>query len=101
MVSSIAVLCADISVRNGRRCRHMAARRHPLLVGLELDPEPIVEDPQVAIGTADNRVWHHRLYLLSNHTDISSVTSIVREAIQADAIGKMPKKNDVVLERDI
>src|SRR5690348_7460249 len=101
MASSIAVLCADISVRNGRRCRHMAARRHPLLVGFELDPEPVVENPQIAVGAANNRVWHHRLHLLGDHADISPVASVISEAIEADAIRKMTKKNKIVLERDV
>lgn len=79
----------------------MAARRNPSVVGFEFDPKPIVEDPQIAVAVADNGIWHHSLHFLRDHSDIGPIASIVAKAVEAEAIGEMPKKNDVVLKRNV
>ncbi len=98
----MAVCCArTCSVRDARRSGHMAAGRHTLLVGFEFDAQTVVEDPQVAVAPAYYGVRHNRLHFLGDHADIGPVASVVAETVKADAIGKMPQKNDVVLEGDV
>src|SRR5262245_6165645 len=79
--------------------RDACARRDPLLVGLELHPKPLVEDPQVAIATAHDRVWHDGLHLLRHEADIGLVAAVVTEAIEAEAVVEPAEQRDVVLER--
>src|SRR5215475_16218705 len=81
--------------------RNPCARRQPLLVGLELDAEPVIEDPQIAVATAHDRVRHDRLHLLRHHADIGLVAAVVAEAIEAEAVVEMAEQRDVVLERNI
>ena len=44
---------------------------------------------------------HDGLDFLRYHADIGAIAAVVAEAIVADAIGEMAKKNDIVLESDI
>ena len=81
--------------------RHPSARRDPLLVSLELDAEPVVEDPQISVLITHNRLWHDHLHFLRHHPDIGAIAAVITETIVADAVGEMAKQNDVVLERDI
>src|SRR6516164_5283402 len=83
------------------RNRRPRARRDPVLVSLELDAEPVVEDPQIPFPVTHNRLWHDCLHLLRHHTDIGAIAAVITEAIVADAVGEMAKQNDVVLEHDI
>jgi CO/xanthine dehydrogenase Mo-binding subunit len=41
------------------------------------------------------------LHLLRHHTDIGLVAAVIGKAIEADPIGQMAEKNDVVFQRDI
>src|SRR5262245_35949732 len=81
--------------------RNPCARRQPLLVGLELDAEPVIEDPQVAVAAAHDRFRHDALHLLRHHADIGLVAAVVAEAIEAEAVVETAEQRDVVLERNI
>src|SRR6185312_11853252 len=74
---------------------------NPLIVSLELQPELVVEDTQVAIVAPDDRVRRNDLHLLRHHADIGLVAAVVAETIEAEAIVKMTQQRDVVLERDV
>src|SRR5262249_57725240 len=90
--------CSSLHPR-GRR--HPGTRRNPVLVGLEFDAEPVVEDAQGAVAITHHRLRHHSLHLLRHHTDVGAVAAVVAEAIVAEPIGKMAEQNDIVLERDV
>src|SRR6516164_1533170 len=83
------------------RNRRPRARRDPVLVSLELDAEPVVEDPQIPLPVTHNRLRHDCFNFLRHHTDIGAIAAVITEAIVADAVGEMAKQNDVVLEHDI
>src|SRR5690242_4814219 len=84
-----------------RRHRHTGTRRNPMLVGLELDAEPVVEDAQCTIAITHHRLRHDRLHFLCHHADIWTVAAVVAEAVIAETIGKMTEQDDIVLERDV
>src|SRR6185436_12637061 len=77
------------------------ARGPPLVIALELEPEFLVADAEVAVGAAQDRIGHHRLHLLRHHTDIRLVAAIVGKAIEAKAVVEHADQCDVVLEMDI
>src|SRR5262245_43408901 len=81
--------------------RDACAGCQPLLVGLELQAEPVIEDAQVAIATAHDRFRHDVLHFLRHHADIGPGAAVVAEAIEAQAVVEMAEQGDVVLERDI
>ena len=74
------------SGRNPRPCGK------PLVVGLELQPELVVEDAQVAIVTAGHRIRRNDLHFLRHHADIGFVAAVVAEAIEADAVVEVPEQ---------
>src|ERR1700712_5530640 len=77
----------------------MSARRGPLVVGLELQAERVVGDPQIAIAAPQYRRWHDCLDLLGHHAHIGLVAAVVTEAVQAEAAIEVAEKRDVVLKR--
>jgi hypothetical protein len=79
----------------------MRAGGNPLLVGLKLDAHLVVEDPQVAILTPGDCIRLNRLHILRHNTDISFVAAVIAEAIEANAVGKVTEKNNIVLECDV
>src|SRR2546425_969948 len=81
--------------------RDMSARRGPLVVALELQAELVVEDPQIAVATAQYRRGHDCLDLLRHHADIGLVAAVVAEAIEAKAIIEVAEKRDVVLKHHV
>lgn len=81
--------------------RHPSARRNPLVIGLKLDANLVVVDPQVAVLTTHDGLRHSCLHFLRHHTDVSSIAAIIAEAIVAKAVGEMAEKDNIVLERDI
>ena len=82
------------------RCagRDLRARRNPLVVGLQLQTEHIIEDFQIAVAAALHRLRHDRLHLLCNNADIDLVAAIVAEALEVQAVVEMANEGDVVLE---
>ena len=60
-----------------------------MLVGLEREPELVVEDSQVAVPAAHDGSGRDLLHFLRHHANIDGVASLVDEAIEADAIGKV------------
>src|SRR6266849_5132268 len=76
----------------------MCARRDPLVVGLELQAELVVEDAQIAIAAAHHRRGHDCLDFLRHDADIDLVAVIVAEAVEAEAVVEVAKEGDVVLE---
>src|SRR5947209_15460621 len=81
--------------------RDMSARRGPLVVGLELQAELVVEDPQIAVAAAQYRRGHDCLDFLRHHADIGLVAAVVAEAVEAEAVIEVAEKRDVVLEHDV
>ena len=79
----------------------MSAGGNPLLVSLKVDAYFVVEDPQIAILTPGDCIRLNQLHILRHNTDISFVAAIIAEAIEANAVGKMTEKNDIVLECDV
>src|SRR5713101_8419177 len=79
----------------------MSARRGPLVVGLELHAELVVEDPQIPVAAAQYRRGHDCLDFLRHHADIGLVAAVVGEAVEAKAVIEVAEKGDVVLERDV
>jgi hypothetical protein len=70
-------------------------------IGLELQPESLIQDPQVAVLTADDRLGHHGLDLLRHHADVNLPTAIVSEAVEAKPVVEPAEQHDVVLEPDV
>src|SRR6266699_5300132 len=79
----------------------MCARRDPLVVGLELQAELVVEDAQIAIAAAHHRRGHDCLNFLRHDADIDLVAVIVAEAVEAEAVVEVAKEGDVVLEHHV
>ena len=80
---------------------HAGARRHPLFVSLELDAKLLIEDPEISIPVAHDRLRHHLLHFLRNHADISAIAAIIAEAIETNSVVEPAERNDVVLEHDV
>ena len=72
-----------------------------MLVSLELDAQPVIEDPQVAVGPARDCIRCDRLHVLRHHADIGFVAAVIAEAIVPKATGEIAEQNDIVLERDV
>jgi hypothetical protein len=70
-----------------------------LVVGLEGQTKLVVEDSQIAVPTADDRLRHERLHFLRYDTDIGFVAAVVAEAIEPEAVVEATEENDVVLLR--
>src|SRR5439155_8965489 len=85
------------------RCagRDFCARGEPLVVALELQSEPVIEDLQVAVAAAGDRLRHDRQNFLRHDTDVGLVAAVVAEAIEAEAVVEMAKQRDVVLEHHV
>src|ERR1700738_141366 len=81
--------------------RDMSARRGPLVVGLELQAELVVEDTQIAVAAAQYRRGHNCLDFLRHHADIGLVAAVVAEAVEAEAVIEVADEGDVVLEHDV
>src|SRR6185437_8502906 len=81
--------------------RHLRAFGEPCVVGLEPQPELVVEDTQIAVAAAHDGVRHHGLDFLRDHADIGLVLAVVGEAIEAEPVGEMAEQDHVVLERDV
>src|SRR5947207_15927211 len=79
----------------------MSARRGPLVVGLELQAELVVEDPQIAVAAAQYRRGHDCLDFLRHHADIGVVAAVVAEAVEAEAVIEVAEKRDVVLKHHV
>jgi len=72
-----------------------------VLIGLELDAEPVIKNAECPVTIVHDRLRHDSLNFLRHHTDIGTVTAVVAEAIVAEAVGKMAEQDDIVLERDV
>jgi hypothetical protein len=55
-------------------------------VGLEFHAELVVENAEIAIAAAHDRIRPHPLHVLRHHADIGDVAAFVGEAIEADAV---------------
>ena len=80
---------------------HPCTGRDPLLIGLEPDAKPVIEDAECPVAIVHDRLRHHRLHFLRHHADIGPITAVVAEAIVAEAIREMTEQDDIVLERDV
>src|SRR5581483_8097 len=94
-------MTVHLSMRPRGGGRNPRARGEPLIVALELQPESVVEDKQVAVVTADDGIGRNDLHLLRHHADIGLVAAIVAEAIEAKPVIEVSKQDHMVLERDV
>src|ERR1700722_2764006 len=76
----------------------MRATRHPLVVGLERQPKPVVGNAHIAVRAVRYRFGRHGPHLLRHHPDIGGVAAVVDEAIIAKAVVEPPEQYDVMLE---
>ncbi len=72
-----------------------------MVIRLEGQAELVVEDPQIAISIAGDRLRHHRPHFLCDDADVGVVAAIVAEAVEADAVVQTAEQDDVMLEPDI
>src|SRR5580692_393099 len=79
----------------------MRAARHPLVVGLEGQPKPVVGNAHIAVRAARYRFRHHGPHLLRHHPDIGGAAAVVDEAIIAEAVVEPPEEHDIVLEAHV
>src|SRR5262245_18450895 len=94
-----AILPHD-SMRSGR-CWNARARRKPLLVGLEAQPEHVIANAQHAVVATRHRIRTHELHLLPHDADIGLVAAVVGEAIEPKTVVEMAEQHDVVLDVDV
>src|SRR5215471_16080681 len=73
----------------------------PLVVRLELQAELVIEDPQIAVPAARNRLRHDDLHFLRHDADVGFAAAVIAEAIKAKAVVEAAQERDVVLERDV
>jgi len=73
----------------------------PLLVTLKLQPELVVEHPEIAIATAHDRFRNYRADFLGHYANIGFLFTIIDKSIEAEAIVETAKQCDVVLKPDI
>src|SRR5689334_11186916 len=71
---------------------------NPGLVASHLEPELLVANAQVSVAIMDDRARHDLLDLLSHHTGVDRATTVIDEAIEAQAVVEVPEKDDVMLE---
>src|SRR5262249_53460727 len=73
----------------------------PVLVTLKLQPELIVEHPEIAVAAAHDCFRHYHADFLSYYANIGFLFAVIDKSIEAEAILETPKQCDVVLEPDI
>jgi hypothetical protein len=56
---------------------------------------------EIAIRTALDRLRHHLLYVLRNHTNKGLTAAIVDEPVKAKTVTEAANEHDVVLESDV
>src|SRR5260370_20002513 len=81
--------------------RNMRSARNPRVVGLEGQSELVVEDSQVAIAAAHDRLRHYAAHLLRDHAHIGLVAAVVAEPVEAESVVETAEQHDVVLERAV
>ena len=77
---------------------NLFSRFDPLIVTFELQTKPLIIHPQISVATTGDRLWHDLLHFLRHHADIGDITTVVAEAIEAEAVLEMTKQRDIVLE---
>src|SRR5262249_1246742 len=105
-MSEHPVMFATIAFRRsvpnpGDAAWRLRARCEPLVVGLKLQPELVVEDLKVAVSAAYDGLRHDRLHFLRDDADVDLLAAVVAEPIETKAVLEMAEKGDVVLEHDI
>src|SRR5262249_56374735 len=63
--------------------------------------ERVVEDPEVAVATAQHGLGHDGLHLLRHDADVGARAVVIAEAIEAEAVVEPAEQADVVLQRDV
>jgi hypothetical protein len=87
---------------NGARGRRKDRTRcDPLIVGLELQPEFVVENPEIAVSAAHDCLRYDGLHFLRNDADVGAVASIVSKAIEAEIVVKTAEQHSVVFQRGV
>ena len=68
-----------------------------MIVCLEGHAELVVEDPQIALSIARNRLRHDCLHFLCDDADICFIAAVVIEAIEAKTVVEVAEQDEVVL----
>jgi len=89
------------SARRPGGSRHQASGDDPPVIRPELEAEPFVIDPKIAVAAASDRIGSHRLHFLRDHPDIGLVAAIVCEAVVTKTVVEPTEQHDVVLEPDV
>jgi hypothetical protein len=74
-----------------------SACRDPVVVCLEGRAELVVEDPEITLSIGRNRLRHDCLHFLGDHSDIGFIAAVVTEPVEADAVVKVAKQDEVML----
>ena len=77
---------------DGRRSRF-----NPVIVCFKLQTKFLIEDPQVSVCPASDRLWHDPLHLLSQDAHVSLAAAVVAKAIESEAVVQSAEKDNVVL----
>jgi len=72
-----------------------------VLVALETNAEPVIEDAQVAIRTAHDGIRPYSFDFLCHDADIGLAAAVIGKPVVAKTIIEATEQHDVVLERDI
>ena len=89
------------SARRPGGSRHQASGDDPPVIRPELEAEPFVIDPKIAVAAASDRIGSHRLHFLRDHTDVGLFAAIVCEAVVTKTVVEPTEQHDVVLEPDV
>src|SRR5215831_11308704 len=88
-------------VRDRTDCWDPRTRRNPGVIGLERQTKLVVEDSEVTVAAAHDRLRHERSHFLRHDADIGCVAAVVSKAIEAKPIVDAPEQHDVVLKAHV
>src|SRR5882672_1110445 len=71
----------------------------PFAIGEELQSKLFIVDSQIAVCATRYRFRHQPLHFLRHHTDIGFIAAEIAEAVIAEAVVKVAKQSNVVLQR--
>jgi hypothetical protein len=72
-----------------------------VFVGLEPHADFVIEDAQVAVRTALDRIRPNNLHFLRHDADVRLVAAVIGKPVEAKAVVEVTEQDDVVLERDV
>src|ERR1700733_13525483 len=70
--------------------------RKPIVIAAEFETEFFVVNPEIPVAAARHGVRHHRLHLLSDHTNIGLVVAEIAEPIITETVLEIAEQNNIV-----